>query len=80
MAEPQDLATNARDKRTLKSLIDDLGASLVVLAGITVASTTVLIIVWQLHPSYNTLGFELAKTSMQALGVITIFNSGGYWV
>ncbi len=77
MAEPLGLAPHARYKKNLKILIDDLGASLIVLASIAVASVIVLIIVWRLHPSYDTLGFELAKTSMQALGVIVVGSMAG---
>lgn len=77
MTDPQVLVPYDLGKRTLKSLLDDLGASLLVLAGITVASVIVLIIVWRLHPSHDTLGFELAKTSMQALGVIVVGAMAG---
>lgn len=77
MTKPRDLTAHNSDKKTLKSLIDDLGVSLMILASITVASVIVLTIVWRLHPSYNTLGYELAKTSMQALGVIVVGAMAG---
>jgi hypothetical protein len=77
MEDLQDPVPRAQDKSTFKSLFDDLGNSLIVLATITVVSLIVLIIVWRLHPSRDSLGFELAKTSMQALGVIVVGAMAG---
>lgn len=77
MQDLQDLVSRAKGKSTLKSLFSDLGISLIVLSSITVASVIVLIIVWRLHPSHDSLGFELAKTSMQSLGVIVVGAMAG---
>src|SRR6266568_4734970 len=78
MEDLQDPAPPARHKKTPRRLWADIGnrppavLPFALLAGISAGSLIVLVIVWRLHPSHDSLGFELAKTCMQALGVIIV--------
>ncbi len=83
MEDLQDPAPPARHKKTPRRLWADIGnrppavLPFALLAGISAGSLIVLVIVWRLHPSHDSLGFELAKTCMQALGVIIVGAMAG---
>jgi len=62
MEDLQDPVPGGQDKSTFKSLFDDNGGSLILLATIFVVSLIVLV---------------MAKTCMQVLGVIVVGSFGG---